>query len=275
VLELDIESFFDTLDHGTLRELVKRRVRDGVITRLIGKWLKAGVMEEGELRRNRRGTPQGGVISPLLANVYLHYALDSWFEDEVRDRLLGRAFMVRFADDAVLCFSNEQDAKQVLEALRQRFEEYGLTLHPEKTRLVHYRPPGGTRGETESFDFLGFTHYWAKSRKGSWVIKRKTAKDRHQRFIAGIRVWCRCNRHRPVKEQLKTLSRKLLGHYNYYGLSGNSRMVRKTRYLVEKTWLKWLGRRSQRARLGAKAKSRLLSRFVLPSPVIRPVANPC
>jgi group II intron reverse transcriptase/maturase len=249
VVEVDIKKFFDTLDHGHLREFLQLRVRDGVLLRLIGKWLNAGVMEAGCIENSETGTPQGGVISPLLANVYLHEVLDKWFEREVQPRLKGRAFLVRYADDAVIGCANEEDARRVMEVLPHRFGKYGLTLHPEKTRLVHFKKPprgGGNRPPPGTFDLLGFTHYWGRSLKGAWVIKRKTAKERLKRALKGIAEWCRRARHSPVREQHRILSQKLRGHYAYYGITGNSVALARFRFWVERTWHKWLARRSQR-----------------------------
>lgn len=191
LVEVDIRKFFDTLDHAHLRSLLGQRVRDGVLLRLIGKWLKAGVLEEGELTYPEAGTPQGGVISPLLANVYLHYVLDVWFENDVQPRLKGRAFLVRYADDFVMGFTCEEDARRVLDVLPKRFGKYGLAIHPDKTRLVPFGRPAsrpsaagtGALPQPGSFDFLGFTHFWSRSRKGSWVVKRKTADSRFQRAV--------------------------------------------------------------------------------------------
>lgn len=203
VLEVDIQGFFDTLDHRHLRSFLDQRVRDGVLRKTIDKWLKAGVLEEGSVRYPDEGTPQGGVISPLLANIYLHEVLDTWFEDVVVPRLKGRAFLVRYADDFVIVFSLESDARKVMEVLPKRFGKFGLTLHPEKTRLVLFKrprlspgprgPKGGSRSGT--FDLLGFTHYWEKSRHGFWVVKRKTARARFRRGLKKISEWCRRNRH--------------------------------------------------------------------------------
>jgi len=178
VLELDIQSFFECVDHALLRELIQQRIKDGVINRLIGKWLNAGVMEDGAWSHSDAGTPQGGVISPLLANIYLHYVLDNWFEKEVKPRLMGRSSMVRYADDAVLLFSNELDARRVLEVLPKRFERFGLTLHPEKTVLIKFKPPrsGGKGQGPECFDLLGFTHYWGRTRKGGWTVQTQDSK---------------------------------------------------------------------------------------------------
>lgn len=248
VLEIDIQEFFGTLDKAQLREIVRHRVRDGVVLRLIGKWLNAGVLEDGAVTYPESGTPQGGVISPLLANIYLHEVLDVWFERDVKPRLKGKALLVRYADDAVLGFASEEDARRVMEVLPKRFGKYGLSLHPEKTRLIDYRRPprGKERSEAGSFDFLGFTHYWARSRKGNWVIKQKTAKDRFSRAVKRISDWCRDHRHQKVGEQQRELGLKLRGHYGYYGLTGNTRMLEQFRHEVIRRWHYWLNRRSQR-----------------------------
>jgi RNA-directed DNA polymerase len=248
VVEVDVQGFFDTLDKGQLREFVRQRVRDGVVLRLIGKWLNAGVLEDGTVTYPEAGTPQGGVISPLLANIYLHEVLDVWFEREVKPRVKGRAFLVRYADDAVLGFAYEEDARRVLEVLPKRFGKYGLSLHPEKTRLIDYRRPprGQARSGVGSFDFLGFTHYWARSRKGNWVIKQKTAKDRFSRAVERMGEWCRDHRHWKVRDQHEALAVKLRGHYGYYGLTGNTRMLDRFLREVTRRWRYWLNRRSQR-----------------------------
>ncbi len=270
VIDLDIRSFFDNVDRGHLRDFLDRRVRDGVIRRAIGKWLNAGVMEEGVLSHPERGTPQGGVVSPTLSNLYLHEVLDLWFEHEVKPRLAGRAFEVRFADDAVLGFEREEDAMRVLEVLPKRFGKYGLTLHPEKTRLVDFRSPRrGRRGGSQrerSFDMLGFTHYWGRSRKGRWVVKRKTAKDRFSRALKRVGQWCRKYRHWRVAEQHAALSRKLRGHFAYYGITGNAHALSRYRYEVERRWRKWLNRRSWATRLNWEKFSRLCKRYPLPPP---------
>lgn len=272
VLEVDIRKFFDTLDRGCLRDLVKRRVRDGVLLRLIGKWLAAGVWEEGAVTYPEAGTPQGGVISPLLANIYLHYVLDEWWHKEVRPRLAGRAFLIRYADDFVIGFESEEDARRVMEVLAKRFGKYGLTIHPDKTRLVPFvrpqrrssrdRPGGETRPGT--FDFLGFTHYWGESRKGQGVIKRRTAASRFGRFAKAIAEWCRRNRHQPVPQQHHRLSQKLQGHDAYYGITGNYDLLHRMRVVVARIWKKWLSRRSRKGRLNWERMRALLDRFPLP-----------
>jgi hypothetical protein len=219
-----------------------------VVLRLIGKWLNAGVLEDGAVTYPEAGTPQGGVISPLLANIYLHEVLDAWFEREVKPRLKGQAFLVRYADDAVIGFASEEDARRVLDVLPKRFGKYGLRLHPTKTRLIDMRRPprGQKRSEAGSFDFLGLTHHWARSRKGNWVIKQKTAKNRFSRAAERIGEWCRDHRHLKVREQQRELALKLRGHYGYYGITGNTRMIEQFRREVTRRWHYWLNRRSQR-----------------------------
>lgn len=275
ILEVDIRKFFDTLDHAQLRSLLARRVRDGVLLRLIGKWLNAGVLEDGLLTHPEQGTPQGGVISPLLANVYLHYVLDVWLEQEVKPCLRGRAFLIRYADDFVIGFTEEKDARRVLEVLPKRFGKYGLTIHPEKTRLVAFglpdRPTGDAAGSGNrpgTFDFLGFTHYWGWSRKGNAVVKRQTSTSRFTRAVRKIAEWCRRNRHLPIPEQHATLSQKLRGHDGYYGITGNGRALANLRYVVARSWRKWLSRRSWAGSLSWERFERLRAVFALPPPVV-------
>jgi group II intron reverse transcriptase/maturase len=283
IVEVDIQRFFDTLDRGHLRELLQRRVRDGVVLRLIGKWLNAGVLENGTLRHPKSGTPQGGVISPALSNVYLHYVLDDWFERLVKPRMRGRAFLIRYADDFVMGFSHEEDARRVTEVLPKRFGRYGLTLHPEKTRLVpfwrppHRPPPEGSGGASRpgTFDLLGFTHYWARSRQGHWVVKRKTARSRFTRALRAVGRWCRLNRHRPLAEQHYTLSQKLRGHFAYYGITGNSVALGRFRHEVRRIWRKWLSRRKRGNPIPWEKYARLLERYPLPAAIaIHSVCRP-
>jgi hypothetical protein len=215
------------------------------------------------------GTPQGGVISPLLANAYLHEVLDEWFEDVVRPRMRGTARLVRFADDAVLVFAREEDARRVAAVLPKRFEKYGLSLHREKTRLMPFGAPrleDRTRGgRAETFDFLGFTNYSSRSRRGYPIVKRKTAKDRMSRALKAVKLWCRTQRHLPVEEQHRALRRKLLGHDAYYGITGNGDALERYRYEVRRIWRKWLGRQSNRAGMTWERFQRLLLRYPLPS----------
>lgn len=282
VLEVDISKFFDTLEHKHLRELVRHRVRDGVIGRLIGKWLNAGVMEDGQISHPDSGSPQGGVISPLLANIYLHYVLDRWFVDEVLPRMAGKAYLIRYADDFVIGFTDQQDAKRVMEALPKRFGKYGLTLHPTKTRLVRFDKPkdrDDDAGKPESFDLLGFTHYWGRSRRGEWVVKRKTSAKRLTRALQGIREWCRANLHKPLAEQQRTLGQKVRGHCAYYGITGNSNALSAFRTRVQEIWRHWLNRRNRERSMTWEKFTLLLARYPLPSAVAihslcRRTANP-
>jgi len=288
ILEVDIKGFFDSLSHTHLRAILDQRVRDGVLRRMIDKWLKAGVQEDGSVTLSESGTPQGGVVSPVLANVYLHMVVDKWFADVVQPRLEGTAFMVRYADDMVIVFASVRDARRVKAVLPKRFGKFGLTLHPKKTRLVPFRRPHGRmpgKGSDEwgsrpqDFDFLGFTHYWARSRKGNWVIKRKTASSRYRRALLRIKEWCRRNRHKPVREQQTTLGQKLRGHYAFYGITGNSKALGSFCNQVVRIWKRWLERRSQRAWMGWDKFKKLLRRYPLPEPravhsVLRYAANP-
>jgi RNA-directed DNA polymerase len=273
IVDVDLRKFFDTIDHGHLREFLKRRVRDGVILRLIGKWLKAGVLEEGVHTTPEVGTPQGGVVSPLLANIFLHYVLDEWFEQEVRPRLKGQAFLIRYADDFVIGVAREDDARQILEVLPKRMSKYGLTVHPEKTRLVRFTPPedddsvptARQPSEPRTFDFLGFTHYWDRTRQGGWVIKRKTAKGRFRRALHAIWEWCRKHLHDPVQNQHRQLRLKLQGHYAYYGITGNSGRLSAYQRGVHRIWKHWLNRRDNHGAMTWADYTRLSRRYPLPN----------
>jgi RNA-directed DNA polymerase len=272
LVDVDLRKFFDTIDHGHLREFLKRRVRDGVILRLIGKWLNAGVLEQGVITIPDEGTPQGGVISPLLANIFLHYVLDEWFVKEVCPRLKGQAFLVRFADDFVIGTAREDDARRIMEVLPKRMSKYGLTVHPEKTHLVRFQPPEDDDSETparnhsepRSFDFLGFTHFWGRSLQGVWVVKRKTAKSRFRRALKSLWEWCRKTLHDPIQEQHRKLSQKLKGHYAYYGITCNA--SRLSAYLrgARRIWKHWLNRRDNADSMTWAAYQRLERRYRLP-----------
>jgi group II intron reverse transcriptase/maturase len=265
IIDADVEKFFDHVDRRQLQEFVRKRVQDGVVKRIIGKWLRAGVMEDERLYYPDAGTPQGGVVSPLLSNLYLHEVLDSWWEQEVRPRLRGRGFLYRFADDFVMVFEYEVDARRVMRVLAQRFAKFHLTIHAEKTRLVDFRrPKPGAKGET--FDFAGFRHYWGQSRKGHLILKRKTISSRLSRKLNAVAKWCRANRHEPVGDQRAALCRKLSGHYNYYGLTHNYRSLKYYYQGVCRNWHKWLNRRSRKRDLTWPAFNRLLKRHPLPLP---------
>lgn len=268
ILDVDVRKCFDTLRHADLGKLLDLRVRDGVIRRLIGKWLHAGVLERGQLSYPQEGTPQGGVISPLLANLYLHYVLDCWYEESVKPRMKGRTLLVRYADDFVLGFEHKEDADKVYAVLFRRFEKYGLKLNAEKTRLVPFgKPRGDSDGEGTrpgTFDFLGFTHYWGKTRKGDWVIRRRTSHKRLTRSLKAIGQWCRENRHEPLRRQVEALSRKLKGHFGYYGITGNYKALVRYRETAIGIWRKWLARRGDPQGMSWRRLQRLLQFYCLP-----------
>ena len=274
VLDVDIKGFFDNLDHKHLREILAKRVSDRGIHRMVGKWLKAGVLEGGQVTHSRLGTPQGGVISPLLANIYLHEVIDTWFEWAVIPRMKGQAFMVRYADDFVMVFSERRDAERVLEVLAKRLSEYGLTMHPDKTRMIFFRPPGtwrvndGDVGKPGTFDFLGFTHYWGKSRRDRWLVKRRTVKSRFKRAARSLHEWMKRHRHWKLAEQQRALTQKLRGHYGYYGITGNYEALERLYRFVVCTWRRWLTRRNQQRKMTWDRMNHLLTRYPLPKPKV-------
>ena len=237
---------------------------------MIDKWLKAGALEDGLLHHATEGSPQGGVISPCLSNIFLHHVLDEWFEFEVRPRLKGRCTLVRFADDAVMAFEDFLDAKRVLSVLGKRLARYGLTLHPDKTRFVDFRnnrPNGTDHPETDgtSFNFLGFAHVWGKSRLGKNVVRQVTAKNRYARALAAT-AWCRVNRHQSIPDQHAHLTAMMRGHYAYYGnTTGNFRRLSWYARQVATIWQKWLSRRDRRSRFPKNRFSALLQRHPLPA----------
>ena len=250
VLELDIRSYFDSIVRKQLVEMIERRVSDGSILRLIGKWINVGVIDGGRLLETEDGVGQGQVVSPFLANVYLHDVLDKWFEDEVKPRLKGKAFLVRYVDDAVICFQNAEDAQKVLKVLDKRFANYGLTLHPEKTRLVEYGRVAFRKAEQmgkapDTFDFLGFSHIAERSRRGKYRPGVRTMKKRLRRGLKTVGQWCKTHRHDPVAKQQDTLNAKLRGHYQYYGRSSNFQSLWSFYCVVKRTWKKWLSRRTR------------------------------
>ena len=269
VLEVDVRKFFDRLDHGHLQRIVRQRVRDGVLLRAIGKWLKAGVLEAGSIVHPETGTPQGGVASPLLANIYLDEVVDQWVHKEVVPRLKGRARLVRYADDLVMTFSREDDARRVLDVLPRRLGKYGLELHCDKTRLLDFRRPDrGNPGRPSTFDFLGLTHYWGRSRSGKWIVMQRTAKDRFSRGLRRVREWCRTHRHEPLAVQQKHLAWKLRGHYAYFGITSNYAALARYYQETRRIWQKWLSRRSHTGYVDWDRMLGLLERFPLPRPRI-------
>ena len=268
IISADITGLFDNINHGYLRDFLKLRVNDGGIIRLIGKWLKAGVMEEEQYSNSDTGTPQGGVISPILSNVFLHYVLDDWFVKEVQPRMKGRSFLIRFADDYIAGFELESDASRALEAMTKRFDRFCLELHPDKTKLLRFGRPSnqsGRRNKPGTFDFLGFTFYWGASRQGYWVIKKKTAKKRLGRFKRMVWGWCKKNRHKPLQDQYAVLSSKLRGFYQYFGVICNFKAIATAFYRTQRAWRFWLCRRSHKGKVKYED---LEAKFPLPKPKI-------
>ena len=250
IVDADVSGFFDNIDKKLLVDRIKQRVNDGGILRLIGKWLNAGVEEGHELSFPEKGTPQGAVISPLLSNIFLHCVLDDWYVKEIKPILKRRSFLIRFADDFIIGCEFESDARRMMELLAERLKSFGLSLHPEKTKLIPFGKPSSSvkvDKRNGTFDFLGFTFHWSKVRKrGFWVIKKKTIGKRLRRYMKGIWEWCRKNRHEPLKDQHDILVVKLRGYYNYYGVRGNYKALEVAYEHAVKAWRFWLSRRSHK-----------------------------
>lgn len=270
IVEADIVSFFDSIDRKVLMEMLRSRIADERLMRLVGKCLHVGVLDGTRVLEPSEGTAQGSSLSPLLGNVYLHHVLDMWFEREVRPRLRASSVLVRYADDFVLCFEHADDAAYVWSILEERFKRFSLTLHPKKTRSFGFRPPReGDQGGGATFDFLGFTLHWQRTRRGTWRVALRTRGARLRRAIKAASEWCRSHRHDSVKEQHRALSRKLVGHYNYFGVNGNLRALRNLHHAVTRAWKKWLNRRSQRARMSWRRFKELLGAHPLPEAKIK------
>jgi group II intron reverse transcriptase/maturase len=272
IVEADIQSYFDSIDRKMLMQMLKERVADSSLLRLVGRCLHVGILDGDEYSEPGEGTAQGSSLSPLLGNVYLHHVLDQWFERDVLPRMKGKAHLIRFADDFAIGFEREDDAKRVMGVLGRRFERYGLRLHPEKTRLLPFTRPGTREPKGKgpaTFDLLGFTIYWRRSRTGSWVPGFKTRTARLRKAVVAIADWCRRHRHQPVEEQHAALVRRIEGHFNYFGVNGNLRSLARLVNQVERAWHKWLGRRSQRRPLRWIRFREILQRLPLPTPRIR------
>jgi RNA-directed DNA polymerase len=274
VLDVDIRGFFDTIDHEWLVKFVEHRVADRRITRHICKWLKAGVMEEGEQIPTEQGTPQGGSISPLLANIYLHYASDLWADQWRRKQAQGDVIVVRYADDIVFGFQYQAEAEKFLEALRERLRKFNLELHDDKTRLIEFGRFAARdqkrrgAGKPESFDFLGFTHICGQSHSGKFMVLRHTMRKRLRSKLKELKRELRKRLHAPIPTVGRWLRTVLRGHYNYYGVPTNSRAMSAFRFHAHRLWYRLLRRRSQKSRINWKRMGRLVKRW-LPYPKIR------
>lgn len=273
ILELDIRAYFDSIVRVQLVEMMEKRVTDGSVLRLIGKWIKVGVIEDGRLLVSETGTGQGQPISPLLANIYLHYVLDEWFENVVKPRLKGEAHEIRYADDAILCFQRKEDAEKVMEVLPKRFAKFGLTLHPEKTRLMEFGRDAAKNAKKlgqkpQTFAFLGFVHICARSRTGKFTVHVKTMAKRLRRGLQAIAEWCQQHRHDPVSKQQKILNAKLRGHYQYYGRPTNYHSIWQFFRRVRRIWREWLSRRTRGRWLTWERYEAMLKQYPLMRPRI-------
>jgi group II intron reverse transcriptase/maturase len=271
VLEADIAAFFDSADRTALLEMMRERVPDGALLRLVQRCLRAGVMEGGESRETEEGTPQGSSLSPLLANIYLHHVLDVWFEEQVKPRLKGRARLVRYCDDFVMLFEEARDAERVMEVLPKRMGKYNLKLHGDKTRLLRFEKPSPKQPKGKgpaTVEFLGFTMYWGRTHGKTWQLRYKTRPKSLRRSLHKTDEWCRRSRILRVKEQYAGLVRRMVGHYNYFGVNGNIASLQRYEKRVQIQWRKWLNRRSQRGRMTWSRYYGLLKSYPLPEPRI-------
>ena len=275
IVDADVSGDFDSSDRTRLREVLRQRGNEGRIWRLMGKWLRAGVMEEGELSHPETGVVQGGVIAPVLANVFLPHVLDEWFAREGRPRMKGRCFLPRCADDCVMGCEREADARRIMAVLPKRFARLGLSSHPEKTTLIAFRQPDTRTGSAPgngTFDFLGLTHDWTPSRRGFGVSKRRTARKRLRRTKKALWRWCRTNRHAPWTSQYQMLCLKLRGHFRYDGIRGHFRLLEEVLRFAEQAWRDWLSRRSSKSAMSGETFQKLLKTSVLPTPpIIHPI----
>lgn len=275
VVDVDIKSFFESVDHYWLMRGIQQKIKDPVFNRLIIRFLKAGIIEQGKYKQTEKGTPQGGIISPVLANIYLHYILDLWFERIEKPRLRGYTEMIRYADDFLIGTQTKLEAEQILKDLRERLEKFGLKFSEEKTKIVEFgryaRQNAQKRGKRkpETFEFLGFRHYCGKSRKENFLMKMKTSSKRKKADIKKINLWLKKVRNRlKIKEIWELLKAKLRGHYNYYGISGNFRSINSVYYQTQRLTFKWLNRRSQKKSFNWKDFERYLRIYPLPKPIL-------
>ncbi len=275
IVDADIKGFFDNVDHEWLIKFLEHEVQDKNFLRIIKRFLKAGIIEEGKYLRSDVGTPQGGVISPVLANVYLHYVLDLWFEKVIKKECKGEAYIIRYADDFACCFQYLEEAELFYCQLKERLSKFGLSLAEDKSKIIEFgrfaeenRRNRGDR-KPKTFDFLGFTHYCSKSKKGWFRVKRKTSRKKQKAKISKMKMWLKERMHKPLKETIKSLNRKLIGHYNYYGVTDNSCSINCFYYITKRELFKILKRRTQRHKLNWEKFNKLLEFMPLSPPKIR------
>lgn len=272
VIDADIRNYFGSINHEKLMKCIEMRIKDPNVLWLIRKFLKAGLMEEGKYQTTDEGVIQGGNLSPVLSNIYMHYMLVLWFYQEVKPKMEGQCWLVAYADDFVCCFQKKQEAKNFYQMLKARVNQFDLELEESKTRLIgfgRFAEENAKPGKAETFDFLGFTHYCSKGKNGKFRVKRKTSKKKFREKIRNIKEWIRTNRVLPMKEIMRTVKAKLIGHYNYYGITDNYPMLNKYFYEVKYLLLKWLNRRSQKKSYTLQGFADMLKYYPLPRPAIK------
>lgn len=268
VVDADIKGFFDNIDHEWMKQFVAHRIEDKNLKRLIARMLKAGIMEEGKYQETPKGNPQGSSASPIFGNIYLHYVIDLWFEKVVRKHSRGKAYMVRYADDAVFCFEYQQDAQRFYQAFIRRLGKFNLEVAEEKTKIIELKKDDNDEDDQgdSAFDFLGFTHYIGKDQNGKKRIKRKTSKKKYQASLLRCKEWMKQNRHIPTRDFMKTMKAKIQGHCNYYGITDNTRAVGNFIDECKRLIYKWLNRRSQRKSFDWSKFNLFLKKYPLPRP---------
>ena len=274
IVDADIRGFFDNVDHQWTMKFLGERIEDPNILRLVSRFLKAGIMENDEKYDTDMGTPQGGIISPILGNVYLHYVLDLWFEKKIKKESRGEAYLIRYCDDFICCFQYKEDADNFYEKLIKRLKDFGLEMAEDKTKIIEFgryaeenRAKRG-EGKPETFDFLGFTHYCSKSKKGNFIVKRKTSKKKFKAKLRKSKEWLRINMHEPVESLIKRLNAKLVGHYRYYGITNNYEMINSFKFRVTRQLFWVLNRRSQKRSCNWVKFKRMMEIFPIAKPKI-------
>ena len=274
ILDADIKGYFDNIDHDKLMKCLKMHIKDNNLLRLIKRFLKAGILENGKYVKGKVGTPQGSILSPILANIYMYYALILWFEN-IKKKSKGYVEIINYADDMIICFQYEFEAKQIYEKMKARLKQCGLEFAEDKTRLIEFGRFATERrnkrglGKPETFDFLGFTHYCSKSQSGKFRVKRKTSKKKLKQKIQEYKMWIKQNRNSSLKDIMNTTKKKLVGHYNYYGITDNIGSIMLFYREIIKLLFKWLNRRSQKKSYTWEQFNQMLISMDLPFPKIK------